>query len=88
MSGKSLSRRRFLEMVAALGASGALAWAESNPVGAVEDPPYVGVDMAEAGGDETVVVTKGGAPELPFVPYCLAPGEKWADYGVVIYRED
>ncbi len=87
MSGKSLSRRRFLEMVAALGASGALAWASSNPVGAVEDPPYVGVDMAE-GGDETVVVMKGGSPEHPFVPYCLAPGAKCADYGVVIYRED
>lgn len=84
MSGKSLSRRRFLEMVAALGVSGALAWASSNSVWAGEDPPYVGVDMAE-GGDETVVVMKVGSPEHPFVPYYLAPGEKWA---VAIYDHE
>lgn len=71
---KKLSRRSLLKMTAALVASGALAWKGEGLIEAKTDiAPYIGVDPAVMGGDETaeytLVIDSDDVLHQPFAPY-------------------
>lgn len=65
-----LSRRSLLKMAAALAASGAVGWKSDEIEAKTDIGPYIDVDPAVTGGDETAIVEL----EQPFAPYYAYPG--------------
>jgi hypothetical protein len=85
---KDLSRRAILKMAAAIGATGVLSWVSDSPVGADDVAPITGIDSSEEPDKKAVAIATLGDGKHPFVPYRLEPGEKWADYGVIILDDE
>lgn len=90
-----LSRRSLLKMAAVLAATGALNWKSGGLIEAKTDiAPYIGVDPAVTGGDETaeytLVIDSDDVLHQPFAPYYIDPvglRELWDDQGQWIEGE-
>lgn len=72
-----LSRRSLLKMAAALAASGVVGWKPDEIEAKTDIAPYIGVDPAVTGGDETaeytLVIDSDDVLHQPFAPYLRDP---------------
>ena len=83
---KKLSRRLLLKMVAALAATGVVGWKPDEIEAKTDIAPYIGVDPAVTGGDETaeytLVIDSDDVLHQPFAPYYIDPA-LWNDPGTM-----